>query len=144
MPLINNLFFYSYISRSMIYFLLKRNTPLGGCSYSEQPHIYFFFLDFLDLFCFISWRAVKIKTKISIKSFIISSISFNVPITLPFQYFVLIYFSSSLCLYYIPFPVLCQGFYKHLFSDFSYFGYCPHCVLWVYYAETEMTAAQGG
>ena len=92
MPLINNLFFYSYISRSMIYFLQKRNTPLGGCSYSEQLHIYFFFLDFLDLFCFISWRAVKIKTKISIKSFIISSISFNVPITFPFQYFVLIYF----------------------------------------------------
>lgn len=66
----------------MIYCLWKSNTPLGGCPLQGSLCIYFFFLDFLDFFCFTSWRAVNVKTKISTKSFIISSISCMVSIPL--------------------------------------------------------------
>lgn len=65
----------------MWYTCLREKYPVGGCPLQGSLCIYFFFLDFLDFLCFISWRAVKVKTKISIKSFIISKASCMVSIT---------------------------------------------------------------
>jgi len=76
----SRIFLFIFFSRCGI-LALEKSTPVGGCPLQGSLCIYFFFLDFLDFLCFISWRAVKVKTKISIKSFIISKASCMVSIT---------------------------------------------------------------
>ena len=92
---------------------LEKQYPLsGGCPLQGSLCIYFFFLDFLDFFCFTSWRAVNVKTKISTKSFIISSISCMVSIPFsPFQCFALICFLS-------PFYDLIIYRFRYIVNDF--------------------------
>lgn len=76
----SRIFLFIFFSRCGI-LALEKSTPVGGCPLQGSLCIYFFFLDFLDFLCFISWRAVKVKTKISIKSFITSKASCTVSIT---------------------------------------------------------------
>ena len=97
----------------MVYYFQKSNFfPFRGLPLSGSLCIYFFFLDFLDFFCFISWRAVKVKTKISTKSFTISSIScmVSIPLLLSSTLYLFVLF-SFLCFNYIPFSVYRQGFF---------------------------------
>lgn len=113
----NEIFLFIFFSRYGI--LILEKYPLRGLPFAGQLCIYFFFLGFLDFLCFISCRAVKVKTKISIKSFIISNMSciVSTPLFSPFQCFALIFsLSSFLCFNYIPFSVYCQRLIYRIFK----------------------------
>lgn len=94
--------------------MLKSISPFGELPSSGSSSIYFFFRDLAVFFLRISFAAVSARTKISAKSFIISSISCVVFIPFsPFQCSTLIFSFSFLCFNYIPNLVYCQQFFNY-------------------------------
>ena len=80
----------------------KSNAPCGGCPYGQLVH-YFSLRDFLDFLFLISFSAVNIKMKISIKSFMIFSISSmaSIPLLLSSALHLFLYLPSMILLYTI-------------------------------------------